>query len=330
MTALPHTLTLAAHAKLNLALSVGPPAPPKGYHPIASWFVAIGLFDTLELTRLPEGSPSRHEIRWANPRDPGPPAPRPTPIDWPIEKDLAVRAHRLLERYAGRELPLRMTLIKRTPVGGGLGGGSSDAASMLLGVDRLFGLGISRAELASLSTTLGSDIAFFLDDPKGEGNRHPASTDDPPVAAAPRPALVTGLGESISRVDAPASTDVLLLLPPFGCPTGPVYKAFDTAPTVGIDEPRVRRLIEAARHGTRLNPGGLFNDLTEPACVVEPRLRDILLKLEALSPHRVHVTGSGSTMFIIPEPTHPILLSDLAARAEALVPELVVVPTTTL
>ena len=334
MNASPHTLRLSAHAKLNLALSVGPPAPPEGsrggYHPIASWFVAIGLFDTVELARLPDGTPSRYEIRWAGPRDPGPPALRPTPIDWPTEKDLGVRAHRMLEQRAGRELPLRLTLIKRTPVGGGLGGGSSDAAAVLVGVDRLFGLGIARAELARLSMSLGSDIAFFLDDPKGEGNLRPASTDDPPLTTAPRPALVTGLGESITRVDAPMSTDVLLLLPPFGCPTGPVYRAFDAAATAGVDVARVERLIDAARLATRVEPGDLFNDLAEAACVVQPPLREILGRLEALSPHRVHVTGSGSTMFIIPEPTRPVLLAELAAKAESLVPELVVVPTTTL
>lgn len=332
MTARPSTITLPAHAKINLALSVGPPTPPKGYHPIASWFAAIGLHDTVRLTRLDEGAPTRHEIRWGTSAD-GAPAPRPTPIDWPIEKDLAVRAHRLLETHIGRTLPVHLELIKRTPVGGGLGGGSSDAASTLVGLNRLFRLGLAHTELARLSTALGSDIAFFIDEaPERAPASDPANSDDPAPASTPRPALVTGFGERIERTRAPLITDVLLLLPPFGCPTGPVYGAFDALPARAVDESRVRALVDACLPiGARaLDPARLFNDLAAPACAVEPRLGDLLARLRPLAPHAVHVTGSGSTMFVIPDPGSPIALRELAARAETLAPELIVIPTTTL
>lgn len=332
MTAPPRTLTLPAHAKINLALSVGPAAPPKGYHPIASWFAAISLHDTVTLTRLDEGSPSLHVIRWATSAD-GAPAPRPTPIDWPIEKDLAVRAHRLLESHIGRALPVHLELIKRTPVGGGLGGGSSDAASTLVGLNRLFALRLAPGELARLSTALGSDIAFFIDeDATRTAAVDPASSDDPAPASAPRPALVTGFGERIERTRAPLITDLLLLLPPFGSPTGPVYAAFDALPPRTLNEQRVRALVDGCLPigSGRLDPALLFNDLAAPACAVEPRLGDLLARLRPLWPHVVHVTGSGSTMFVIPDPKTPIALADLAARAEALAPELIVIPTTTL
>jgi 4-diphosphocytidyl-2-C-methyl-D-erythritol kinase len=321
------TLRLRAHAKLNLALSVGGPVPPRGYHPIASWFVGIELHDTLELRRLGPGEDggSRHAVRWAGPGD-GMLAPCPTPIDWALDKDLAVRAHRLLEMRVGRELPVEMTIIKRTPVGGGLGGGSSDAAAALVGVDRLFGLKNPRRELAAMSVELGSDVAFFLDEPRGEAR--PGEVDDPGVEDWPRPALVTGFGETIERVDSPASVDVLLLLPPFGCPTAEVYRAFDAAEHGEADGARVRGLIESARPGSRWSARTLFNDLAGPACVVRPGLGDILRRLDGLSPHRVHVTGSGSTMFVIPEAGTG--LEELAARVEALAPEVVVVKTRTL
>ncbi len=291
---------IAAYAKLNLALAVGPPMPPKGYHPIASWFLTIDLHDTLTLERLPEGQVSRFDIRWAAD------APKKTPIDWPVEKDLAARAHALLEERAGRALPIALTLDKRTPVGGGLGGGSSDAASAMVGVNKLFDLGLSRAALAGLSMRLGSDIAFFLD----EG----------PIA---RPALVTGLGDRVERLPPLPTAEVILLVPPFGCPTGPVYGAFDRAPTANADESRVRAIIAAAHTSGAIAPGALFNDLAEPACIVEPRLRETLGALRAaVGPSTpIHVTGSGSTMFCVPgrSEAERVVAAIRAARPEVVV-----------
>ena len=272
--------TIAAYAKLNLALAVGPPQPPRGFHPIASWIVAIDLHDTLTLERLPEGEASRFEIRWAAD------APKPTPIDWPVAKDLAARAHALLQERTKRVLPIALTLDKRIPVGGGLGGGSSDAASTLVGVNEMFDLGIARAELAILSAGLGSDIAFFIDD-----------------GSVARPALVLGLGDRIERLAPVPVAEVLLIIPPFGCPTGPVYGAFDRGPMADADEKRVRKIIAEARRSGGIPSGSLFNDLAAPACEVEPRLRETLGVLRAAVGPRtpIHVTGSGSTMFCLPD-----------------------------
>ena len=179
---MPDSLAITAYAKLNLALSVGPPVPPRGYHPIASWFVCIGLSDTLRLTRLQPGSPSRHTIRWA------PGAPRPTPIDWPVERDLAVRAHRLLEHHTGRPLPVDMTVDKRIPVGAGLGGGSSDAAAALRALNTLFSLGLPADQLRALASHLGSDIPFFIDeDPDPPPPPPPPNAPHPPPPDDPKP-----------------------------------------------------------------------------------------------------------------------------------------------
>jgi 4-diphosphocytidyl-2-C-methyl-D-erythritol kinase len=309
---LPHRLTLHAHAKINLALSVGPPEPPKGYHQIASWFVPIGLHDDVTVERLETGESSRHEVRWAA-GVPGPP--RPTPIDWPLEKDLAVRAHRLLERHVGRELPTAITVEKRTRVGGGLGGGSSDAAAAMAGVNRVHGLGLTADKLRELSVQLGSDIAFFLDDGVVLG-----------CAGVASPAMVSGFGDRIERVD-PVRGEVLLFFPPFGCATGPVYKAFDAQPRQRLDALRVRGLIAAAWRNGAIDTRGLFNDLGEPACVVEPRLRVMWSGLQRACGEDaiVHLTGSGSTLFAIVPPDRA---ESVENACRAAVSDVVIVRTT--
>ena len=116
-------IAVQAPAKLNLALSVGPP-DQRGMHPICTWMVTISLCDDLLVTRLDEGRLSRYAILWH------PDALRPLEIDWPVPRDLAVRAHLALEQHVGRPLPVQLKLDKRIPVGGGLGGGSSDAAAI--------------------------------------------------------------------------------------------------------------------------------------------------------------------------------------------------------
>lgn len=297
----PESLLIRAHAKINLALAVGPPQPPRGYHPIASWFTCIGLHDELALARSATGE-SSWAIAWASD------APRQSAIDWPIEKDLAVRAHRLLELAADRTLPLRATLTKRTPVGAGLGGGSADAAAAFIGINELFGLGLSREKLRELSTSLGSDIAFFIDD---------VALDQPA-----RPAIVTGFGERIERL-ATVHGWVALFFPPFGCPTGPVYQAYDRASPGPLREPDIRALTRTA--AADLNRAPLFNDLAAPACAVEPRLAGVLARLNDGLRTPVHITGSGSTLFA------PALdraqAEGLCRQARGLCPEVVSIAT---
>jgi 4-diphosphocytidyl-2-C-methyl-D-erythritol kinase len=292
------TVTARAYAKVNLALSVGPPLPASagaqaGFHPIASWFSAIELWDDLSLRRLDDGETSRYAINSAGD------APRRSPIDWPIEKDLAVRAHRLLEAEVGRPLPLEMRLSKRIPVGGGVGGGSSDAAAMLRGANLLFDLGLSDAKLAHLSTRLGSDVAFFVDGT---------------VEGPPRPAMISGVGDRIERVGR-APGWLVLLLPPVGCPTGPVYRAFDARPDAALQEGRVRALIGAGIAQQRIDTRALFNDLAGPAQGVQPVLAQIRASAEQALETSVHVTGSGSTLFVLADSRESALrLADLATR----------------
>jgi 4-diphosphocytidyl-2-C-methyl-D-erythritol kinase len=274
------TLALRAPAKVNLALAVGPPRASDGFHPICSWMTTLSLADDLDLVRLEDDRLSRYAIVWADD------APRPSPIDWPISKDLSVRAHALLEKESGRTLPVQMKLSKRVPVGGGLGGGSSDAAAMLVGVRALFSLGISDARLRELAMTLGSDVAFFLGDDAAAGE---ASSMQRGKAS-----IVEGFGERLTAVPSPTAHFVLLF-PEFGCPTGPVYKAFDALSPGPLRE----RDVHALARAPRIDPHALFNDLAAAAEAVAPGLRPIRTRASQIAARPVHITGSGSTMFIV-------------------------------
>lgn len=276
-----HTLHCRAHAKINLALAVGPRITHghgAGYHPISGWFHAVGLFDLVTITRLPPDSPAEIDARWSG----------GAPVNWSNESDLAARAHRRLETLAG-PLPARVEIIKHIPAGGGLGGGSSDAAAVLRGLVRLFDIDLEPGALRDLAHSLGSDIPYFLDD-----------NDDP--LAPPRPALVTHLGERIERLPPPPpppapGRQVLLICPPFGCSTADVYRAFDRA---GENRPFRAEDVERLARAGRLEPAALFNDLAEPAEAVEPRLRHLRLTLESALGLPVHLSGSGSTLFCFP------------------------------
>lgn len=272
---MPDTLELDCPAKVNLTLSIASPLA-NGYHPLASWMVAVAFADQLRLARAASGKSSFH-LAFA--KD----APMPGAVDWPIEKDLAFRAHRLLEERAGRSLPVELTLTKHIPAGAGLGGGSSDAAATLVGVDRLYELRTPLADLKTLATKLGSDVAFLV----GALNGEPSS-------------LVTGLGESLEALPIREVIHLVLILPGFGCPTGEVYRAFDTAHphSAGKRDADAAR-VRAIASRWPVPQDAPFNDLAEPACAVRPQLRDIRDRLTKELGIPVHITGSGSTLFVI-------------------------------
>jgi len=269
---IPPTTVLHCPAKINLALSVGSP-DGSGYHPIASWMVAVGLHDELHVQPRTPNAPSIYHIDWAAD------APQPGAIDWSLRDDLAVRAHRLVEQHVGRSLPIRMRLIKRIPAGAGLAGGSSDAAGMLRALDAAFDLRLDPAVQRDLAMQLGSDPAFFL---------------------GPGSALVTGRGEHLEPLEPKNPIHLVLILPPLHCPTGAVYRAFDEA-TAGdrtprpVDVPRVRSLAAS----DPLPAAALFNDLAEPAMAVTPDLRPLGEQLAAAADRPIHITGSGAGLFAL-------------------------------
>jgi 4-diphosphocytidyl-2-C-methyl-D-erythritol kinase len=135
---------LPAPAKLNLFLHVvGRRAD--GYHLLESLFVLVDWADRLHLERRDDGRLCRHDL--------GPPLPA---------DDLCLRAARALQAASGSAFGADIHVDKRLPAGAGMGGGSSDAATVLLGLNRLWGLNWSRQRLASIGLALGADVPFFI------------------------------------------------------------------------------------------------------------------------------------------------------------------------
>ena len=289
---MPDALAWPCPAKINLALAVGQPLPPDhpraGMHPIASWFAPIALADTLSVTRLAQSASSHYTITRADRQ----------PVDWPIDHDLAVRAHRALEQFLSRTLPIHLDLTKHIPPGTGLGGGSSNAASTLLALNQLFELNIPHITLARIASNLGSDIAFFIDD------------------QPPRPALVTGLGEQIERLP-PLQLPILLILPPFACHTPAVYRTFDTLAY------QPAHLDHACTIARTADTQQLFNDLWPAAQLVAPQLTHIHARATHALSAPVHLSGSGSALFAIAPADH----ANALARA---LPECIILSTHTL
>ena len=279
-------LLLQAPAKLNLALSVGGP-DADGMHPIAGWIVTEDLHDDLELVKLPTGTPSRYAVIWHDE------ARRRSEIDWSMSKDLAARAHQAVERAVGRSLSIQGRVEKRIPVGGGLGGGSADAAAMLHGVNRLFDLGLSVDDLATIAEPLGSDVPFLV---------HGGS------------AIVGGLGERIEHTTPPESLHAVLVFPEVSCLTGPVYRRFDEMrPDARVDEDRVREIAT-----TPIQPDRPFNDLADIAGDLHPSLAELRSSLGEAIGGPMHVSGSGSTLFTLvgDEVTAELVAESIETRFE--------------
>ncbi|MDR0399742.1 MAG: 4-(cytidine 5'-diphospho)-2-C-methyl-D-erythritol kinase [Treponema sp.] len=201
---------VAAPCKINLHLSVGE-RRTGGYHDLESIFQTLALGDSLSFEVLEEKG--RCDILVHSPPGPG--------FQIPPEENIVARAVSLFQRRTGFDRGLRIGLEKRVPLGGGLGGGSSDAASTLAALDMLAGTALSLAELRGMALSLGSDVPFFLADPPAGG--------PPGISAAGSggAAWVTGRGERLLPLESPRPWPVVLVHPGFPSPTGEAFRRLD-------------------------------------------------------------------------------------------------------
>ncbi len=209
------------------------------------------------------------------------------------QSNLVLKAAILLETAAGRKWEKRRppggvaALHKRIPIGAGLGGGSSDGARMLLGLNRLWDAGLSAEELSPLAAQLGSDVPFFLFGPSN---------------------ICRGRGEIVAPIAKPAVRWAILILPSQAIATPGVYKRLDLLNDWSVNKPRSDdennepRLREPDWTNWTLLPAQqlltmLVNDLEPPAFDVAPELAYLRDTAEQVIQRVVRMSGSGSTLF---------------------------------
>jgi 4-diphosphocytidyl-2-C-methyl-D-erythritol kinase len=175
-----------------------------GYHDLRSLFAALDFGDTLEFELLKTPGTCEILTGWLPPFFPGGDPAGEKHL--PPSENIVCKAASLFRARTGFDRGLRIRLDKRVPLGGGLGGGSSDAAATLTALNFLADTGLGREELGELALNLGSDVPFFLD-----GGA----------------ALVSGRGESIEALPAPSGLSVLLVNPGFPSPTAASFRRLD-------------------------------------------------------------------------------------------------------
>ena len=245
------SLSCVAPAKLNLFLHVvGRRAD--GYHLLQTVFRFINLNDILHFSLREDGV-----VRRVNKLE-----------SVTEEQDLCVRAARLLQQCCTCKLGVNITLEKHIPMGGGLGGGSSDAATTLIALNQLWQLGLSRAQLMQLGLSLGADVPVFV---FGEN------------------AFAEGVGEQLQAIPLPEAWYVVLF-PPVHVPTALIF----SHPELTRDTNSIT--IRALPIGQRFSTvSWLGNDLQSLVCKLYPKVAQYLAILREFAP--ALMTGSGACVF---------------------------------
>ena len=267
-------MTIEANAKVNFTLEVfGKRAD--GYHALRSVVMPISLSDTLDIEVTDDGSITS---------------------DTGYDDDLCVKAARILRSSVfGLESSLGAVIrvVKRIPAGGGLGGGSADAAAVLRALNELWKIGLSREELAEVGAQIGSDV---------------------PALVLGGPVIMEGRGEIVKSIGACAYGDLssdqptsrptdhlrtlhlVLVNPGVNCSTKEVYAACEARSLGGED--LTARMAEALKAGDFSKIAAPFmNDLQPPAVKLHPEIADALVSLKTAGVIGVMMSGSGSCVF---------------------------------
>ena len=248
-----------APAKVNLFLEVLGKRPD-GYHEIATLLAAIRLYDTLVFHKgdAPDISLTCSHKGLSTAAD-----------------NLVMRAAQLLKEKTGCRAGADIRLVKRIPMAAGLAGGSTDAAATLIGLNRLWQLGLSTDQLASVGAELGSDIPFFFHLPT---------------------AWCTGRGERVTPMTLCQPLDLVLVCPSFGMATAAVYRNV-TIPQVPESGDAIRQAL--AKGDVDLIGKLLHNRLQSAAEKLDPRIAQYDKILAEHRPAGHLMSGSGSTLYAL-------------------------------
>ena len=247
-----HRLKLKAYAKINLYLRVLG-LREDGYHEIETLFERVSLYDEIVL------APQDHGI-----------ALEVIGAELPArDENLAYRAAQFFKDHFGVKRGVRIQLSKNIPVAAGLGGGSSDAATVLLGLNQLWGLNATREDLMKVGGRLGADVPFFL--------------------LERRRALGKGRGDQVKEESISESDQYLLVTPPVSVLTRDVYKAWDELNALTPTPKDVKITDKFLTHwGNELEP------IVISKC---PVVKEVFSLLRQLDFSRVQLSGSGPTVF---------------------------------
>jgi 4-diphosphocytidyl-2-C-methyl-D-erythritol kinase len=251
MDAPPFALDVRAHAKLNLFLHITGQRPD-GYHLLQSVFVRIDWHDRLRVVRRADGQLHRHDISTALPA-----------------QDLCLQAAQALQQASQCTWGADIHIDKQLPSGAGMGGGSADAAAVLMALNTLWDLHWPTPRLADIAVTLGADVPFFLHEQN---------------------AWVEGIGEQIQPLTLPDhlfKTPIAIIKPPVDVPTRSVF----THPALP------RQTAPATPTDFWLNPCHFGrNDMQTVACEICPEIAQALDILRNMHGN-ARMTGSGSAVF---------------------------------
>jgi 4-diphosphocytidyl-2-C-methyl-D-erythritol kinase len=267
-------------AKVNLQLSVGP-LGSDGFHEVTTVFQAISLFDDVTVATAPDGDGIKISISGQTSSG--------VPAD---SSNLAVKAAELMIKNYDLPTDLIIKLKKEIPVAGGMAGGSADAAGVIVGLDSLFELGLSRDEMEVVGSKIGSDVPFSI---------------------CGGVAIGTGRGDQITPALAKGNYSWVLALSGQGLSTPSVYQECDRLREgLSISSPAVsEQLMQALRAGDAKALGkALTNELQPAACSLRPALRlvlDVGVDYGALGGI---VSGSGPTVaFLVSDDDHAMDLT---------------------
>jgi 4-diphosphocytidyl-2-C-methyl-D-erythritol kinase len=263
-------LEVLAPAKINLTLEVFGKRPD-GYHELRSLVVPVSIFDTLAF----ELADNTLEVSCTAAGLPG----DNLPLLPAADDNLALRAGRLLRDVTGCRGGARIEIRKEIPIGGGMGGGSADAAATLKGLNRLWNTGLSLEQLVELGSRLGSDI---------------------PAMIHGRAVCMAGRGERTSPVPCrwPAGTEwwVVVVNPGFNVPTRDVYRRFRTGLTSpGETFTNARFALESGDR--KLASSSLLNSLEATVFEKYPLLAMLAERLRSAGAAGVLLSGSGASIF---------------------------------
>ncbi len=247
-----------AHAKINLGLRIKG-MRPDGYHDIETLLVPVPWYDVVEAVR---DHAFAFQVFGMGPER--------------MEDNLVVRAHRLFEQVVGTA-PVRLFLLKTLPMGAGLGGGSADGAVTLRLLNKVFGNPLTDQQLQNMAATLGSDVAFFLQD---------------------QPCLATGRGDQLKTVQFDFSDfHVLIVYPDVSISTAWAYAMFDRwHASLGFSGTAMP--IEAALALPVAQwPNVLHNDFEPMVLEHYPQLARLKAALYEAGAVYASLTGSGSAMY---------------------------------